>query len=82
MPSSRYHPVLVTLHWLHALMIIAALTLGFSVLAAMPNSDPKKMGILQAHMAGGMLILVLMSICFIVRDAGGETGDDRSSATR
>jgi cytochrome b561 len=64
---SRYHPLLVTLHWVLAVVIIAQLTLGFFGLAATPNSDPQKIGILRVHMAGGVLILALMVIRFIVR---------------
>ena len=64
---SRYHPLLVTLHWLLAVLIIAALAIGFFVLAAMPNVDPQKIGVLRVHMAGGMLILALMVIRFAVR---------------
>jgi cytochrome b561 len=64
---TRYHPLLVTLHWLLAVLIIAALAIGFFWLAAMPNSDPRKIDILLVHMAGGMLILALMVIRFIVR---------------
>jgi cytochrome b561 len=64
---SRYHPLLVALHWLLAVLIIAALIAGFFALAAMPNSDPEKIGVLRQHMAGGMLILALMVIHFIVR---------------
>jgi cytochrome b561 len=64
---SRYHPLLVALHWLLALMIIAALSLGFFWLAATPNTSPEKITILRWHMAGGMLILALMIIRFIVR---------------
>jgi cytochrome b561 len=64
---SRYHPLLVTLHWLLAFLIIAALTIGFFVLATMPNSDPQKIGVLLVHMAGGMLIFALMVMRFIVR---------------
>src|SRR2546427_2198676 len=64
---SRYHPLLVTLHWVLAVLIVAALTIGFFGLAATPNSDPQKIGILRVHMAGGMLILALMVIRFIVR---------------
>jgi cytochrome b561 len=63
----RYHPLLVTLHWLLAVLIIAALIVGFFILAATPNSDPRKIGVLLVHMAGGMLILALMVIRFIVR---------------
>jgi cytochrome b561 len=64
---SRYHPLLVTLHWLLAVLIIAALAIGFFWLSAMPNSDPRKINVLLVHMAGGMLILALMVIRFIVR---------------
>jgi cytochrome b561 len=64
---SRYHPLLVTLHWVLAVLIIAALAMGFFVLAAMPNVDPQKIGVLRVHMAGGMLILALMVIRFAVR---------------
>ena len=64
---SRYHPLLVTLHWALAVLIIAALMVGFFVLAATPNSDPRKIAVLRVHMAGGMLILVLMGIRFIAR---------------
>jgi cytochrome b561 len=64
---SRYHPLLVTLHWLLAVLIIAALAIGFFWLAAIPNSDPQKIDILLVHMAGRMLILALMVIRFIVR---------------
>jgi cytochrome b561 len=64
---SRYHPLLVTLHWLLAVLIIAALIVGFFLLAATPNSNPGKIAVLRLHMAGGMLILALMVIRFIVR---------------
>jgi cytochrome b561 len=43
------------LHWLLAALVIAALSLGFFVLAATPNPDPQKIGVLRLHMAGGML---------------------------
>jgi cytochrome b561 len=65
--ASRYQPVLVALHWVLALMIIGLLCLGFFVLADMPNTDPKKLDILVWHMAGGMFVLVLMIVRFIIR---------------
>jgi cytochrome b561 len=65
--ASRYQPVLVALHWLLALMIIGLLCLGFFVLANMPNTDPKKLGILVWHMAGGMFVLALLIVRFIIR---------------
>jgi cytochrome b561 len=64
---SRYHPLLVTLHWLLAVLIIAMLCIGFLVLAPMPSADPQWIGILLVHMSIGMAILALMVARFIVR---------------
>lgn len=64
---SRYHPALVALHWLLALLIIGLLCVGFLVLSNMPNSDPHKTAILVGHMAGGMLVLALMILRVIIR---------------
>ncbi len=64
---TRYHPLLVTLHWLLAVLIIAALGVGFFMLAALPNDDPAKIRVLLVHMAVGMAILALMAIRFAVR---------------
>lgn len=64
---TRYHPLLVALHWLLAFFIIMSLILGYFGLAQTPNSDPQKLDALRGHMAGGMLILALMVIRFIVR---------------
>ena len=63
----RYHPLLVTLHWVLALLIVAALLAGFVILAPMSNTNPEKLDVLRLHMAGGMLILGLMLIRLIVR---------------
>jgi cytochrome b561 len=67
MQVSRYHPMLVTFHWVLALLIVAALLLGFFGLAATPNSDPRKIDVLRLHLAGGLVILALMTIRLIVR---------------
>jgi cytochrome b561 len=64
---SRYHPALVVLHWLLALLVIAALALGALVMAKMPNSDPQKLEALRSHMSGGILILLLMLARLFVR---------------
>jgi cytochrome b561 len=64
---SRYHPLLVVLHWTLAVLIIGALTAGFLLLEPMPNSDPQKIGILRVHMVVGITILALMIVRFIVR---------------
>src|ERR1700730_3611713 len=63
----RHHPLLVALHWLLAALIVAMLAVGFFKLAAMPNTDPEKIGILLIHMSLGMSILALMAIRFVVR---------------
>src|SRR5258708_1518347 len=64
---SRYHPLLVGLHWLLAILITAALALGALVMVKIPNSDPMKIEALRSHMAGGSLILLLMLIRLLVR---------------
>lgn len=64
---SRYHPILVALHWALAFLIIAALALGALKMAPMANTNPDKLEALQAHMTGGILILILMSLRLLVR---------------
>lgn len=64
---SRYHPVLAALHWLLAVLTIAALALGALVMAHIPNSEPMKLEALRSHMAGGVLILLLMLVRLFVR---------------
>ncbi len=63
----RYHPSLVALHWLLAVLIIAALALGALVMVKIPNSDPHKLQALSSHMSGGALILLLMLARLLVR---------------
>jgi cytochrome b561 len=53
---TRYHPLLVALHWLVALMILIALIVGGPSLAAMDNADPDKMFGLTGHMIWGLVI--------------------------
>ncbi|MEE9376055.1 MAG: cytochrome b/b6 domain-containing protein [Rhizobiaceae bacterium] len=64
---TRYHPLLVALHWLLAIMIVLALVMGHFVLAELPNSDPEKLFSLKMHMGTGIAILVLMLIRLVVR---------------
>jgi len=63
----RYQPLLVVMHWLMALMVPIALAGGALVLVKIPNSDPAKIEALRQHMAGGILLLTLMLIRWIVR---------------
>jgi cytochrome b561 len=64
---SRYHPLLVALHWLIAAMIVGLLCIGFFRLAQMSNTDPHKVAVLRLHMAGGMSVLALMLVRAAVR---------------
>ena len=64
---SRYHPMLAALHWLLAILIIAALALGALVLVKIPNTDPMKVEALREHMGGGILLLALMLTRLAVR---------------
>lgn len=65
--APRLHPLLMFLHWLLGLMILGMLALGWLVLAATPNTDPGKVGVLMIHMASGAAILVLTGIRLAVR---------------
>ena len=65
--ASRYHPMLVALHWMLALLIPTALALGTLVMAKIPTSDPMKIDALRGHMAGGILILTLMPVRLLIR---------------
>jgi cytochrome b561 len=64
----RYHPVLIVLHWLSALLVFATFLLGVFVLVPTPNTQEKVVP-LAAHMALGMGILVITVIRFMVRRA-------------
>jgi cytochrome b561 len=72
---SHCHPLLVTLHWLIAVLIVAMLCVGFFKLAAMPNTDPDKIGFLLIHMSVGMSILALMVVRFILRMSTARPAD-------
>jgi len=64
---SRYHPVLVGLHWFLAVFIVLALALGMFALTAIPNSSPHKIEALRAHMIGAGIILTLMVLRLAIR---------------
>lgn len=64
---SRYHPLLVVLHWFLAVLIAAALALGALVMVKIPNTDPMKIEALRSHMSGGILILMLMLVRLFIR---------------
>lgn len=62
---SRYHPALVALHWLVAVLVFMALAAG-TYLKGLPN-DAAKIGPLSIHMVTGITILVLMATRLVVR---------------
>ena len=62
----RYHPTLVTIHWLSALLIIMNLAFGLAVLINIPNDATKFMP-LANHMTFGLIVLVLTVARIIVR---------------
>jgi cytochrome b561 len=66
-PALRYHPLLVLLHWLTALMLLASLGFGKLVLEDVPNSDPEKLSLLRLHMSAGLALLALMLLRLITR---------------
>jgi len=65
--ASKYHPALALLHWVLAWFLIASLAFGFLVLARLPNTDPRKLDMLEWHMALGMAILAAMAVRLVVR---------------
>lgn len=57
----RYHPLVVALHWLAALLIVANLVTGFFALHPLPN-DADKLVPLRIHMTAGLLVLLFLVI--------------------
>jgi cytochrome b561 len=72
---SRYHPALVAIHWILAVLIIADLAIGTGILAHLPNDSPRKLAGLRAHMSAGMLILFLMTLRLGVRSVTARPAD-------
>ncbi|MFN3591037.1 MAG: cytochrome b [Thermaurantiacus sp.] len=64
---TRYHPLLVTLHWLVAVMIAISLLGGLFGLSVTPNDDPMKPIFLTGHMAGGLALLAVMLVRLATR---------------
>ena len=64
---SRYHPFLVALHWLMALMVLVSLAMGGLVLAKLPPDSPLKMQGLGGHMAFGIAIGILLLVRLALR---------------
>ena len=67
---TRYHPILVALHWLLAILIILGLIMGNNVLSATPNDVPAKLFYLKMHMFYVVVILMAASGLAIANMAG------------
>jgi cytochrome b561 len=75
---SRYHPALVTLHWISAALVLVALVTGTFWLTPTPNSSPDKLAQLVVHMTLGVAILVLTVARLAVR---GKTPQPERAST-
>lgn len=67
MQPTRYHRALVTLHWLMAVLLLVALSMGTFALKTLPNASPDKLDALRGHMLAGGLILLLTLVRLVVR---------------
>lgn len=66
METRRYHPLLVSLHWLIALIVLSQALVGVGILHFWPNNAIKATP-LALHMILGMMMLVLLLIMIIAR---------------
>ena len=64
-PPSRYHPLLVSLHWLVVILVFAAFALG-KFMSGQPNDDAK-IPFLWLHMLLGIVTLFVIVVRFIAR---------------
>lgn len=62
---SRYHPILVSLHWLVVVLVFAAFVLG-KFMSGLPNAADK-IPLLGFHMALGLVTLITIIVRFIAR---------------
>lgn len=71
---TRYHPLLVALHWLIAVLIIGNLAAGKLLLESLSDSDPAKLEVLRLHMLGGLTVLLLLTGRIVTRFATARPG--------
>lgn len=62
----RYHPLLVSIHWLIALIVLSQALVGVGILHFWPNTAVKVTP-LALHMVFGITMLVLMLIMMVLR---------------
>ena len=69
---TRYHPILVALHWIMAVMVIVSLFFGKVLLSTMSNADPQKLQALTGHMTVGLALGALLLLRLAVRFASAK----------
>lgn len=77
--ANRYHPLLVALHWLLAILIIGNLAAGKLLLDNLADSDPQKLEVLRLHMMGGFAILSLLAVRLVTRFSTAKPGAAHAS---
>jgi len=63
----RYHPALVAIHWLMALLVVMMIGVGKFAMPGIDPTDPQKPGMLQIHAYIGIAIAVLLIIRLVLR---------------
>jgi cytochrome b561 len=63
---ARYHPMLVVIHWVIAVLVLLMLLVGMFYLKYLPNTNAK-IPILAVHMAIGITLILLSIIRLVVR---------------
>lgn len=69
---TRYHPLLVALHWIMAVMVVVSLFFGKVLLSTMSNADPQKLQGLAGHMTVGLALGALLLLRLAVRFASAK----------
>lgn len=64
---NRYHPALVIIHWLMALLVIMMLGVGKFAMPGISPTDPQKPMMLQTHAYIGGAIAVLLIVRLVLR---------------
>lgn len=64
---SRYHPLLVALHWITAILILFLILVGGEMLEETKNIDPEKIGILRIHIVLGATAVFLTLVRMVMK---------------
>lgn len=65
--TRKYHPLLIALHWIMALLIVVLLLAGTFLLAPLANDNPQKIDGLFGHMLFGITVMALLIVRLITR---------------